>query len=219
MVLFVATLLASVWAFCILIAALRAQNTALWIAFWDLVALGGLIAGVATTANTANYACNAVTINTDPMTVFYTAGGEPITLRPAASPPLYGVATATATTATTATTTTIATNATNATNATIATPEFWDDPNNCNLIKGAWGLAIANIVMFFITAMLAIVVYKSFQQEVLGQQHFRRHGIVEKYIASADYPQRPRRAKRGSRYSRSSANTRRSSSYLYTDTL
>ena len=205
MVLFVATLLASVWAFCILIAARRARNTALWMAFWDLVVLGGLIAGVARTANTANYACNAVAMNSTSPPVFI-----PFTSPPAASPPSNVNGTTTAATAT--------------------TPQFWTDSNNCNLIGGAWQLAVANVVMFFITAMLAIVVYRSFQQE--AQQLFHRRGsgvsyvpagrppsVVEKHFGSAGYPQRPRRAKRGSRHSRSSGRTRHSSSYLYSGSL
>ena len=209
MVLFLATLLASVWAFCILIAVLRARNTALWMTFWDLVVLGGLIAGVASTANTANYACNAVAVNSAPLTVFFTAGGDPFTSPSAASPPSNGTVTT----------------------ATTIMPQFWADPNNCNLIKGAWGLAVANIVMFFITAMLAIVVYRSFQREM--QQRFRRRRssgvsyvpagrspfVAEKYFMSAGYPQRPRRAKHSSRHSRSSGRTRHSSSYLYSGSL
>ena len=208
MVLFVATLLASVWTFCMLIAALRARNTALWMAFWDLVVLGGLIAGVASTANTANYACNAVSVNSAPLTVFFTAGGDSFTSPSTDSPPRNGTATT----------------------ATAVMPQFWADPNNCNLIKGAWGLAIANIVMFFITAMLAIIVYRSFQREM--QRRFSRRGsgvsylpagrspsVDEKYFMPPGYPQRPRRAKHSSRYSRSSGRTRRSSSYPYSDVL
>ena len=207
--LFVATLLASVWAFCVLIAARRARNTALWMAFWDLVALAGLIVGVARTANIANYACNVVAVNSESPAGFNTAGGGPFTSPPAASPPSNVNGTTTA--------------------ATANTPQFWADPNNCSLIGGAWQLAVANIVMFFITAMLAIVVYRSFQRE---EQRFPHRGssasyvsdgwppsVVEKQFSSTGYPQRPRRAKRSSRHSRSSGRTRPSSSYLYSDGL
>lgn len=182
--LFIATLLSFAWAFCILVAVLRADNTALWIAFWDVVALGALIAGVATTADIANYQCNAVAVNTTP-TVYITSNGERIVLT--------------------------GPNAAAAAPAASVVPQdqrsLWVNPNNCNLIKAAWGLAIADVVMFFLTAMLAVVIYK--QNEDLRR---RDVVVVEDDVAGVEkvYLARPKRAHRGSRRS-STTRTSRSS--------
>jgi len=189
--LFVVTLLASVWAFCILIAVLRANNTALWIAFWDIVAMGALIAGVATTSNIANYECNAVSQNTS-QTVFYTADGERITTRP---------------------------NNVITTTTGDSDRDFWDNPNNCNLIKAAWGLAIANIIMFFITALLAISIYRNNEEEMKNRTVIIDEAgppVIEKVYT--EYPEQPRRARRSHR-SRSSGRPRRSASYIYEEGL
>jgi len=173
--LFIVTLLSSVWAFCILIVVTRARNTALWIAFWDMVAMGILIAGVATTSNIANFECNAVSQNT----IFVTSDGQRLT-------------------------------AENNNNK-----NFWDNPNNCNLIKAAWGLAIANIILFFISAILAVVIYRqnmeSFRDRVVVGK--RRPRAVEEV-----YVQRPRRARTRSsshRSSRSGRTRRHSRSHSY----
>ncbi|TGZ76327.1 hypothetical protein EX30DRAFT_324836, partial [Ascodesmis nigricans] len=128
MALFIITLIASVWAFCILLAVLRARNTALWITFWDLVAMGALIAAVATTANIANYECTAAPTTSE--TVYITPEGQRISRQ----------------------------------NIAILNDEddeeLWNHPDYCNLLKAAWGLAIANIIMFFVTAILAGVIWK-----------------------------------------------------------
>ncbi|KAI5803815.1 hypothetical protein EDC01DRAFT_644937 [Geopyxis carbonaria] len=160
MCLFIVTLLASVWAFCIWIAVMRARNTALWIAFLDIIAMGALIAGVATTSNIANYECNGTSINTR---LVYTSTGQPIDI----NQDIYE-----------------------------SRNDFWSNPNNCNLIKGAWGLAITNIITFFITAILAVVIYQQ-------NQNSNETVIVEERIPSSrekiyvdGYPQRPRRAQR-----------------------
>jgi len=194
--LFVVTLLASVWAFCILIAVLRAGNTALWIAFWDVVAMGALIAAVATTSRIANYECNAVATPAATQTVFITSDGQRITATPA----------------------NVAITADgNNNNNNNNNNEFWNNPDNCSLIKAAWGLAIANIIMFFITAILAVVVYKQNEQEM------ERHRTVivedapsgEKIFvdpAAVHYPERPRRAHRSHHRSGSSRSHRSGSS-------
>lgn len=174
--LFVATLLASVWAFCILIAALRARNTALWIAFWDIVAMGLLIAGVAVTSDLVNNQCTAaaaVTTTTNTTVVYETADGQRVAGRPAL-----------------------------ATNTNDNDDDFWDDLNNCNLIKAAWILAIINIVLFFISAILAVVVYRQNEQEAANRVVVEEP-IVEKVYTEPVYPERPRRARRSHRSSRS----------------
>jgi len=127
--LFVTTLLASIWAFCILITTMRAKNTALWIAFWDIVAMGILIAGVATTANTAN-TCSAVST-----TIVVDSNGQ-----------------------------TVSTNTTSRNGGDVVT----NNSQDCGLLKAAWGLAIANIIFFVITAALAIVIYQK-NKEIIDE--------------------------------------------------
>ena len=178
--LFIVTLLSSVWAFCILIVVARARNTALWIAFWDLVAMGILIAGVATTSNIANYECNAVSQNT----VFVTSDGQRLT----------------------------AENARN--NGNNNSNNFWDNPNNCNLIKAAWGLAIADIILFFVSAILAVVIYRQ------NMESFRDRVVVGKRSRAVEevYVERPRRTRTRSsshRSSRSGRPRRHSRSHSY----
>ncbi|KAI5856027.1 hypothetical protein BZA05DRAFT_429081 [Tricharina praecox] len=188
--LFIVTLLASVWSFCILIAVLRAGNTALWIAFWDIVAMGALIAGVATTSNIANYECNAVGQSTT-QTVFITSDGQRITAVPTGT-------------------------------ATDNRTDFSDNPNNCNLIKAAWGLAIANIIMFFITAILAVVVCKQNEQEMEKNRTvvIEDAPVVEKvYTDPAGYPERPRRARRSHGHHSRSSRSPRPRSYVYDERL
>jgi len=176
--LFIVTLLASIWAFCILIAVLRARNTALWITFWDIIAMGALIAGVATTSNIANYQCNAVgaTTTTSATTYYITENNQRIAVNPV-----------------------------NTTTAANNGNDFADDANNCNMIKAAWGLAIANIIMFFITAILAVVIYRQNmeedQRDVIVEE--RRSPIVEKvYEPELERPRRARRHHRERRPSR-----------------
>ncbi|KAF8470778.1 hypothetical protein BDZ91DRAFT_630374, partial [Kalaharituber pfeilii] len=115
--LFVVTLLCSVWAFCILITYLRARNTALWITFFDIVAMGLLIGGVVVTADIANGDCVAVDTN-----VAVVEDDGPFTYR-----------------------------------------------QHCSEIKAAWGLAITNIVLFFLTAILAAMIYRQNQGPVVRE--------------------------------------------------
>jgi hypothetical protein len=163
-ILFVILLLCSIWSFCILIAVLRANNTALWIAFWDIVCMGALIAGVAVTSNLANYECGTVV-----RTYYYTADGRRL------SDPFVS-------------------------DQAVQRQQFWDHPGNCNLLKAAWGLAIANIIMFFITALLAISIYKQNEEEMRLERP--RSAIVQEKVYM-EYPDRPRRAHRSRHASRS----------------
>lgn len=55
--LFIVTLLASIWSFCILITQIRAHNTAPWMAFWDIALMAALIAGVVLLANITTTQC------------------------------------------------------------------------------------------------------------------------------------------------------------------
>jgi hypothetical protein len=127
--LFIVALLASIWSFCILIAAVRARNTALWIAFFDICFMGALIAGVVLLANIANVTCIAAPITG----VVYASDGEKIYQA--------GI-----------------------TNGAGADP-VWRNGGRCALAKAAWGLGITNVILFFITAILAVVAYKKNEEE------------------------------------------------------
>lgn len=193
MALFIITLLASIWSFCILLAVVRARNTALWITFWDIVAMGALIAAVATTSNIANYECTAVQNN--PQTVYYiTPEGQRI---PTTNSALVG--------------------------NPDEEEELWDHPDYCNLIKGAWGLAIANIILFFITAILAAVIWKQNKdrsKETVIVEERAPPTVVREKVYHDDYPRRPRRARRSHGGSRSSRSSRsRSRTYIVDDGL
>lgn len=47
----------------------------------------------------------------------------------------------------------------------VAMDPMWGQTNRCDLAKAALGLGIANIILFFILAILSIVVYKQNKQE------------------------------------------------------
>jgi len=151
--LFVTTLLASIWAFCILITTLRARNTALWIAFWDIVAMAILIAGVATTARMEN-TCATVPITT----IVVNSDGQQVS----------------------------SSSNNNGSDPVMSTAQ------ECALLKAAWGLAIANIFFFFITALLAFLIYRKneqFIEEVVEERHGPARVVREKIYTEP----RPRR--------------------------
>ncbi|KAF8453455.1 hypothetical protein BGX38DRAFT_1177074 [Terfezia claveryi] len=118
--LFVVAILASVWAFCVLVTFLRAHNTALWMTFFDVVAMALLIAAVVVVMNN-----------------FHNVGciddGE-VVITPQYYP-------------------------------TAADEDWWNAQipsryrDHCGKVKAAWGLAIANIIFFFITAFLTAIIY------------------------------------------------------------
>lgn len=117
--LFIVALLASVWAFCVLITQVRARNKAYWMAVGDILLLPGLIAGVILISDITRQCSSAwdqVFYATDGATKVYPAGvvgiGDPV----------------------------------------------WRDDHNCNLARAAMGLGIANIILFLISAILAIMV-------------------------------------------------------------
>lgn len=184
--LFIVTLLASVWAFCILIATLRAGNTSLSIAFTDIVAMAALIAAVATTAKIANYQCNAAAVT---RTVYFTSNGQRV--------PVENL------------------NDGDGDDAN----DIWNYPDYCNLIKGAWALAIVNIIMFFITAILSAVISRQNDEEtIIIEERSPAPVIREKYYVD-DYPRRPSRAARSHRSSRSTRSRPRSRTYIVDDTI
>ena len=110
--LFIVTLLASVWSFCILITYLRAKNTALWMHVFDILAMILLIAAViiAPTPDTVNSYTKDYTSDFIKRQTIQDSDQD--TYRQ-----LYGE------------------------------------------IKAALGLAIANIFLFFISAILTLLVY------------------------------------------------------------
>lgn len=128
--LFVVALLASIWSFCVLITAMRARNTALWMTLFDIGFFAALIAGVVLLSNIANVECVVAPVTG----VIYTSDGEKIWPS--------GV------------------NVNNDWNHRV-----WGNNHNCSLAKAAWGLGIINIILFFITAILAATVYKQNEEE------------------------------------------------------
>lgn len=153
MALFIVTLLAWVWAFCILILWLRARNTALWIAFWDVVAMGILITGVAMAANLVTEQCSDV--NQD-FFIISPDGTQTLQTQNPNDPndPLTGGSNG--------------------------------GTNRCALLQGAWALAIANIVFFFVTAILSLVIWRE------NRYLFEEPVIREKIIVDPEIPRRAR---------------------------
>lgn len=207
--LFIILILSSVWAFCILIATARARNTALWITFWDIVAsmfchlnflpysptmltstVIALIVGVATTANIANYQCNAVKSNQQ-QTIYIVDGRQ------------------------------VSSNSVQ--QGDNDDDDIWDQSDYCNLLKAAWGLAIANIIMFFITAILAAVIYKQNQrpreETTIYVDERSPAPVVHEKIYTNDYPRRPRRSHHSSRSTHSHRSRPRSRSYIVDDAV
>lgn len=126
--LFVVAILASIWAFCILITQLRARNTALWMAVFDILFMAALIAGVILLSNVTTSRC----IGYQSTTVIYdkVTGAE-----------IWKSQDANGNT-------------------------MWNSQNNhCDLAKAALGLGIANIILFFISAILSIIVYQQNKRE------------------------------------------------------
>lgn len=151
--LFVIAILATVWSFCILITYLRAKNTALWMTFFDVVALALFIAAVVVLSDIANNECNVVggiTVinNPDDNIVYYPADyRNPGTRRwllkrqgVIVDPDL------------------------------VRTDGEYTYRQHCGEIKGAWGLAIANIILFFISAILTVVIYKNAQTPIVREK-------------------------------------------------
>jgi len=146
--LFVVALLASVWSFCVLITAMRARNTALWMSFFDICFMAALIAGVVLLSNIANSECVFARV----ASVIYTTDGQKVWQSGGNSG-----------------------------------DGIWHNDDNCSLAKAAWGLGITNIILFFITAILAAVVYKQNEEE---------DNVVEKVYttrAADPYTRHPRR--------------------------
>jgi hypothetical protein len=181
--LFVGCLLGSIWSFCVLIVANRARNTALWMTFWDIVAMGVLIAGVATTSNIANVNCGN---NVQSSSIVYLApDGTPIRSEDV-----------------------------NSSTITVNNGEdndaIWRNQDNCNLIKAAWGLAIANIIMYFITAILAAVIWKQNRESaantaIIVEEEPVPPPVVREKVYTEDYDEYPRRPHRSRRHPRESS--------------
>lgn len=177
--LFIVCILASVWSFCILLAVIRAKNTALWIAFWDLVAMGLLIAAVAVNSRRANYDCGLNAIGLTSGDRRYVVVGDRTVELDTELPQRGRDGT-----------------------------DFWRYEDQCGKLRPAWALAITNIVLFFLTAVLAAVIYRQNVEE----EKRRRKPIVEKvYVpVEPEYPERPRRARK----SRSRGRSRSGSAYV-----
>ncbi|PUU81931.1 hypothetical protein B9Z19DRAFT_969928 [Tuber borchii] len=151
--LFIVALLASIWSFCVLITAMRARNTALWMTIFDIGFFAALIAGVVLLSNIASVQCVMAPVTG----AIITSDGEKIWPS--------GV------------------------NFNDWNTRVWSNNHNCSLAKAAWGLGITNIILFFITALLAATVYRNNEEEdqmvekvyttraadPYAQRHSRRH--------------------------------------------
>jgi len=156
--LFVVTLLASIWSFCILITYLRAKNTALWMTFFDVVAMALLIASVIVISNIANVECVAVEVDRVTTDTPPTTNSDYDNWNPDVK----------------------------WWNTKRLVKRIEDDGvytyrQHCGNIKAAWGLAIANIVLFLITAILTAVIYK-------GNKDSERPVMREKIIVEHSPP-------------------------------
>ena len=140
--LFIVTLLASVWSFCILITYLRAKNTALWMTFFDVVAMTLLIAAVVVLGDIANIQCivNQVITPTPDTVNSYTQNYIP-------DDKWWNTRLARF-----------------IKRQIIQDSDQYTYRQHCGEIKAAWGLAIANIFLFFISAILTVVIYGQNQQ-------------------------------------------------------
>lgn len=140
LLLFIVSLLASVWSFCVLLTVLRARNSALWIVLWDVVAMGLLIAAVVATAGIVNTNCTSIPATTAalPLTEYADANGNLLPGRRDAAADLPVGRDGTV---------------------------FWSARNHCGLLRPAWDLAIANIFLFFISALLALVIWRQNEDE------------------------------------------------------
>lgn len=126
--LFIVALLASIWAFCVVLTQARARNTAYWMTAGDIILLAALIAGVVLISKIISR-CNAPT-----QQVVYATSADGTKVYP----------------------TTVAGGG--------STDPVWHG-QNCDLAKAAMGLGIANIILFFISAILAALVVVQNRQE------------------------------------------------------
>lgn len=164
LLLFIVCILASVWSICVLITVLRARNSALWIALWDLVAMGLLIAGVVAISGIVNYDCTAIRVTSLPSRdyVAVDANGNPLPSRPSVVP-----------------------NTDDDDAAEFSTGRdgtvFWSSRNRCGLLRTAWTLAIINILLFFISALLALIIWRQNESEerrVVVNGRRKRNGVL-----------------------------------------
>lgn len=161
MLLFVVSLIAALWTLTTLIFYFRSNTIPLWIVFWDIVFLALLIAGVVMLGDVTNENCRA----------YYDEWRETSWYR----------RTTTTTTSTVdpndearkiilgETVTTTSDGDRNAGNSGYSKP--------CSLLKTIFGLAIANIILFFITALLGIGVYRERRQR--KDRNYYKEEIIE----------------------------------------
>lgn len=135
--LFIVALLASIWAFCVLITQVRAHNTALWMAFWDIIFMAALIAGVVLLSNITTIQCTGYLTQ---ITVIYDR---------------------------------------------VTGKEVWrsqdvdGNSSHCSLAKVALGLGIANVILFFISAVLSALIYQRNTEEdetIVREEIYTRYG-------------------------------------------
>ena len=136
--LFVVTLLASVWAFCVLVTSIRARNTALWMSFFDIVAMALLIAAVVVLSDIANADCIDVSWNSSSSS---SGSGS-------SSSSSYSQGNAWWNT-----------RIMHRRDTNVNVNGTFTYRQHCAQVKIAWGLAIGGIILFFFTAILAAAIY------------------------------------------------------------
>lgn len=156
MLLFIVGILASIWTLSTLILYMRANIVPLWVVFWDVVAMALFIAGVVMIGNVTESNCVAYYSSWQQTTWYRTewsANGDPsdpatkIILGDTARETMYDE----------------------------TGPMVYNKP--CSLLKAAFGLAIAAIVLFFFTALLGIGVYRDVKER--GNRRIIKEEIIE----------------------------------------
>ncbi|KAH8152629.1 uncharacterized protein LAJ45_03470 [Morchella importuna] len=160
--LFIVALLASIWAFCVLLTQARARNTAYWMAAGDIILLAALIAGVVLISRITSRCKQQVA---------YATSGDGTKVYP--------------------TTTTVAAG---------SSDPVWHG-HNCDLAKAAMGLGIANIVLFFISAILAalVVVQNRREDEELVREKIYTEATTRRGSGSVGYVESERSGRSRSR--------------------
>ena len=166
--LFVVALLASVWAFCVLITTVRARNTALWMSFFDIVAMALLIAAVVVLSDIANADCVAVTWSSS-VDSGSISGGSSAATDYSQEEKWWN-------------TRVLRRDDLNVSGA-------FTYRQHCVEVKTAWGLAIANIILFFFTALLAAAIYFENNDSLLLPVTTREKAIIhDDHAAAAGVP-------------------------------
>lgn len=166
MLLFIVGILASIWTISTLILYQRANVVPLWVVFWDVVAMALFIAGVVLIGNVTDANCVAYYGSWEKTTWYrqsYTSTSTPDD--PAAKIIMGDM------------------DSNTQYQQTNNGPLMYNKP--CSLLKAAFGLAIANIILFFFTALLGIGIWRDVKER---RENGRRRVVKEEIIETGGYP-------------------------------